>query len=86
MVGKDGVDLFPDRNLTKRFSAESQENQAKTWSDLCPTSQVIRERTIQSALDRVRGLAIESNRLQILITGSLHLVSGAICLLEQDKM
>jgi len=83
---KDSTNSISDRNLTKRFSARFQEVQAETWRALCPTSRVFCDRTIQDALDRVRGIAVENHKPQVLITGSLHLVSGAICLLETDEI
>lgn len=76
---------FVDRNLTKRFSAEVQERYAETWGSLDPTATVLRERTIEGALDRAREIGDPNNGMQALITGTLHLVSGAICLLESDN-
>ncbi|KAH8586475.1 folylpolyglutamate synthase [Bisporella sp. PMI_857] len=71
-----------DRNLTKSFSAEIQRGYAETWRNLDPKATVLCERTIQDALDRAREIGDQNNGMQALVTGSLHLVSGALCLLE----
>lgn len=42
------------------------------------------ERTIEEALDRARRID-RGQGIQVLITGSLHLVGGALCLLEPDE-
>ncbi|KAL5315347.1 hypothetical protein ACEPPN_016214 [Leptodophora sp. 'Broadleaf-Isolate-01'] len=73
-----------DRNLKNRFSAEVQELYAKTWGNLDPTATVLCKRTIEGALNRARGIGDQNNGMQALVTGSLHLVSGALCLLESD--
>ncbi|CZS92453.1 related to folylpolyglutamate synthetase [Rhynchosporium agropyri] len=73
-----------DRNLQKRFSADIQERYAETWSRLDPTAVVICERTIEGALDRAREIGDQNNGVQALITGSLHLVSGALYLLDSE--
>ena len=83
---KDRSELIPsvDRNLKKSFSAEVQERYAETWGSLDPTATVLRERTIEGALDRAREIGDQNNGMQALVTGSLHLVSGALYLLESD--
>lgn len=40
------------------------------------------ERTIEGALNLARRIGDRDNGMQTLITGSLHLVGGALCLLE----
>ncbi|KAL3426831.1 folylpolyglutamate synthase [Phlyctema vagabunda] len=75
---------FIDRNLRTRFSAEVQERHAATWQNLDPTATVLRERTIEGALDLAREIATQDNGIQALVTGSLHLVSGVLYFLEHD--
>jgi folylpolyglutamate synthase len=83
---KDRSELIPfiDRNLKKSFSAEVQEHYAKTWGSLDPTAMVLRKRTIEGALDRAREIGDQNNGMQALVIGSLHLVSGALYLLESN--
>ena len=42
------------------------------------------EATIESSLASVRKLSESYDRMQVLVTGSLHLVGGAISLLQHD--
>ncbi|ESZ98566.1 folylpolyglutamate synthase [Sclerotinia borealis F-4128] len=65
-----------DRNLKNNFSADVQERYAETWKGLDPTATVIRERTVESALDRARELGNQNSGMQALIIGSLHLWSS----------
>ncbi|RDL31543.1 uncharacterized protein BP5553_09752 [Venustampulla echinocandica] len=53
-----------DRNLKKRFSAEVQARYAETWGHLDPTATVLRERTIEGALDRAREIGDQNNGMQ----------------------
>lgn len=84
-----GLILWTDRNLKNRFSQETQEQYAAqyaaTWKNLDSVATIFRERTIEEALDQARQIGGQSNDIQVLITGSLHLVSGALCLLEPDQ-
>lgn len=73
-----------DRNLTKRFSENGQKDNVDTWKTLDPKSIVFCERTIQDALDRARSISDGNIKTQVLVTGSLHLVSGALCTLDLD--
>ena len=73
-----------DRNLKHRFVPEIQEHYAEIWKSLDPEAKISSERTIEDALDRARKVGDPNNNIQALITGSLHLVSGALCLLEPD--
>ena len=83
---KDRNELIPsaDRNLKNRFSPEVQECYAEVWKSLDPKATVSRERTIEGALHRAREIGDQNEGMQTLVTGSLHLVSGALNLLEPD--
>jgi folylpolyglutamate synthase len=70
--------------MKNRFVPEVQERYAETWKNLDPKARISSERTIEEALDRAREIGNTTNGIQALITGSLHLVSGALCLLEPD--
>ena len=73
-----------DRNLKTRFSPELQDRYVKVWNEIDATATVLQERTIEGALNRAREIGDQSNGMQVLITGSLHLVSGANHLLNSD--
>ena len=73
-----------DRNLKNRFSPETQERYAQVWNDLDHRATLSLERTIEGALHRAREIGDQNDGMQTLITGSLHLVSGALHLLEPD--
>ena len=59
---------------------------AEKWSSLDPSAKVTIVPTIESAIDHVRGLTKDLNSeeetVQAFITGSLHLVGGALGILE----
>ena len=74
----------PDRNLKNRFSPEVQEHYAKVWNNIDHKATVSRERTIEGALHRAKEIGDQNDGMQTLVTGSLHLVSGALYLLEPD--
>ena len=73
-----------DRNLKNRFSPELQELYAKFWKKIDPEATVSCERTIEGALHQAREIGDQNNGMQTLVTGSLHLVSGALYLLEPN--
>ena len=54
-----------------------------TWCRFQKDSQVFFEPTVQDAMETVRRLGADSGGMQILITGSLHLVAGALFSLSQ---
>lgn len=74
--------LSADRNLKNRFSPEVQEHYAKVWKNIDHKATVSRERTIEGALHRAKEIGDQNDGMQTLVTGSLHLVSGALYLLE----
>lgn len=74
-----------DRNLKNRFVPEIQKRYAETWKRLSTKATISSERTIEEALDRIRELDDPNHDVYILITGSLHLVSGVLYLLESDN-
>jgi folylpolyglutamate synthase len=62
---------------------------AKTWSDIDSTAEVKVLKTIEEAVTTARGIAGDWARqvgadaeVMVLITGSLHLVGGALEMLE----
>lgn len=65
---------------------EVQELYAETWKNLDPKATISSELTLEEALDRARKIGDSNHEIQALITGSLHLVSGALCLLEPDDL
>ena len=73
---------FIDRNLSSRFSPEVQKMYATLWKELDQTATIVMERTIEAALDRAKQIGQREGGMQTLITGSLHLVSGALYLLK----
>jgi len=79
-------ELIPsaDRNLKNRFSPEIQESYVQVWRNLDHRATISRERTIEGALHRAREFGNQNDGMQTLVTGSLHLVSGALYLLEPD--
>ena len=64
---------------------ETQEHYAEVWKSLDPCAEVICERTIDEALKRVRMLRGSNVKVHALVIGSLHLVSGALHLLESPS-
>ncbi|KND91356.1 Folylpolyglutamate synthase [Tolypocladium ophioglossoides CBS 100239] len=59
---------------------------AEKWSELDPAAKVVVLPTIEEALDHARHLGQglgEGERVQAYVTGSLHLVGGALGILEQ---
>ena len=73
-------------DLARRFVPEIQERYVEAWKELDPKAQVSSQRTIEDALDPAREIGDQSNGTQVLIMGSLHLVSGALYLLEPDNI
>lgn len=65
-----------------------QEALAKTWSEIDPQTEVKVVRTIEEAVKYARGVAAEAKaqeegeQVKVLITGSLHLVGGALEVLD----
>ncbi|POR38031.1 Folylpolyglutamate synthase [Tolypocladium paradoxum] len=59
---------------------------AEKWSELDPAAKVVVLPTIEEALDYARHLGqgvVQGERVQAYVTGSLHLVGGALGILEQ---
>jgi folylpolyglutamate synthase len=78
----DLVYLVLDRNLKARSSVEKLHVYARAWRAYKPSSTVYVEGTIEGALERARIIGRNSKLTHVLITGSLHLVSGALRILE----
>jgi folylpolyglutamate synthase len=54
------------------------------WGGIYPRSSLWKEPTIEMALERAKKLGDQDNGVQILVTGSLYLVGGALGLLEPN--
>ncbi|KAI9680512.1 MAG: hypothetical protein M1817_003952 [Caeruleum heppii] len=80
-IGMDHVQVL-DRNLQHRFSLEDQRRYVELWQSIDVVAQVSSERTIEEALSRAKDIGDREGGMQTLVTGSQHLVSGAVCLLE----
>ncbi|OQV11336.1 hypothetical protein CLAIMM_15188, partial [Cladophialophora immunda] len=72
-----------DRTVPVAVSSAVQDLYLETLKDAPPHAMVSTERTIKGALDRARDIG-QLHGTQILISGSLHLASGALCLLVDD--
>jgi folylpolyglutamate synthase len=62
-----------------------QKEFAEQWKSLHPSASVVVLPTIQEALDHARSLSSRGSGepdVRVLVTGSLHLVGGAIGVLE----
>ncbi|KAI0109211.1 tetrahydrofolylpolyglutamate synthase [Nemania sp. FL0031] len=80
---RDFVNYQYDPEAIKALTA--QHGFAKKWADLDPKANVTVMPTIEDAINHVRGLGAsvgEGQTVQALITGSLHLVGGALAILE----
>ncbi|KAL2155238.1 hypothetical protein VTH82DRAFT_3914 [Thermothelomyces myriococcoides] len=55
---------------------------ADRWKQLDPSANVMLIRTIEEAINTARSLASDERKVLALITGSLHLVGGALSILE----
>jgi folylpolyglutamate synthase len=56
---------------------------AAVWHDLDPTTEVTTLSSIEEAIDYVRNINDGAGQTQILVTGSFHLVGGALSVLER---
>ncbi|KAJ6003590.1 folylpolyglutamate synthase [Penicillium canescens] len=70
-----------DRNHKARSSVAKLEEYARAWREYEPRTMVYCEGTIEDALTRARKIGRTSPLAHVLITGSLHLVSGALSIL-----
>lgn len=55
---------------------------AEIWGRIYPGSNIWKEPTIDKALELAREISDHDSGMQALVTGSLYLVGGALCLLE----
>jgi folylpolyglutamate synthase len=62
-------------------SSHDQDVYAEIWKGLHPTSTVFFEPTIRGALEKAKEIGKEYGCVQTLVTGSQHLVGGALSLL-----
>ena len=63
---------------------ELQQRYVETWNAFDPKARVSTERSIEGALDKAREIGRLQFAVQTLLTGSLHLVSGALSLLASE--
>ncbi|KAH8591875.1 folylpolyglutamate synthase [Bisporella sp. PMI_857] len=82
---KDGISKI-DRNFTNHFPTGAIQEDAQVWKQLNPSATTFCDESIEGALIRARGLGDENRTVQVLITGSLHLVSGALGLLKDTQI
>lgn len=75
-----------DKNFQQRFSWSTLEAFAKTWKVIDPNAVISLEPTIEQALMPARAIGNQHGGMQSLITGSLHLIGGALCLLRPDTL
>lgn len=76
---KDVVNVGYDPDAIAQMTMQKQF--AQRWRELDPRAEVLLIPSIEGALEHARGLAAEGE-VQALITGSLHLVGGALGLLD----
>ena len=67
-------------------SLRVQKELAETWDRVDPSATVNVLSTIEEAVARARELAAQGNDVEVLVTGSLHLVGGCIEVLEADTV
>ena len=77
--------MASDKNLNGRFSPDIQQRYATFWRyEIHSSATISLERTVEGALRLARRIGEQGNGMQTLVTGSLHLVGGALCLLEAN--
>lgn len=67
------------------INSEDQRVYADIWKRVHPDTNILFEPTIQGALETVRKLSKDSGSIQTFITGSQHLVGGALSLIQASK-
>jgi hypothetical protein len=76
--------------LKKRFTPEVWQNVSARYTDawkiIDPGATVSSEGTIEEALDKARDIGNGDCGMCTLVIGSLHLVSGVLCLLEPGEI
>lgn len=70
--------------MTNSLMPDVLERDSKAWHILEPTTIISVAQTIKDALCLAKSVADQKNGVQALITGSTHLVSGAISILESN--
>jgi folylpolyglutamate synthase/dihydropteroate synthase len=73
---------FVNRNHNPDSSCQVLKDYATRWRDLDQTASVSITETIEEALDLARKIGSGDSGMQTLVTGSLHLVGGALSVLE----
>jgi folylpolyglutamate synthase len=66
-------------------TSQDQRVYAEIWKRAQPDTNILFEPTIQGALETARKIAKDYGSMQSLITGSQHLVGGALSLLQTTK-
>ncbi|KAI2641079.1 tetrahydrofolylpolyglutamate synthase [Xylaria nigripes] len=84
---RDFVNHQYDPEAIKALTA--QRGFAQTWAALDPSAKIAVVPTIEEAIDHMRNIGTsvdKEQKLQVLITGSLHLVGGALSILEDAEV
>ncbi|KAJ5473175.1 Folylpolyglutamate synthetase [Penicillium sp. IBT 31633x] len=78
---------FVNRNVDpKDLEALSlQRRMAEVWHQLDPRTETAAHASIEEAIEFVKGISCELDRSTILVTGSFHLVGGALSVLEGES-
>ena len=81
------ADSFSDPQPTiLEMSSQDQHVYAEIWKRAQPDAIILFKPTIQGALEMARKIGRDHGSMQTLITGSQHLVGGALSLLQTTKM
>lgn len=58
---------------------------AEVWHQLDPRTNTAAFASIEEAIEHAKGIACEVDKAMILVTGSFHLVGGALSVLEGER-
>lgn len=79
------ADSPQDKNLQNRFDPEVLKRYQKTWKDLGEQGTVSSFDTIEEALKKAKELGRRDGGSEALVLGSLKLVEGILCMIEQSE-
>ncbi|KAL2045242.1 hypothetical protein N7G274_002325 [Stereocaulon virgatum] len=80
--GNDPPDNRCSNDLGKTFTVELQKNYVEAWRSVYSESYTAFKPSIEGALNLAQAIGAKSGGMQTLVTGSLHLVGGALRLLD----
>lgn len=69
---------------TEDLSPENESEYTQAWRSVDPLVEITVEPTIEGALNLARSIGDRGEGAQILITGSLYLVGGALSILQPN--